>query len=75
MLDALLDVMLLWFNTRGTQARKIAIKHDGKLWNLSFSIDNFFAFVCFSPYIRKIKVLLSQNVSLCQPSTETLLTG
>lgn len=26
-----------------------------KLWNLSFSIDNFFAFVCFSPYIRKKK--------------------
>lgn len=41
----------------------------------SFSIDNFFAFVCFSPYIRKKNVLLSQNVSLCQPSTGALLTG
>lgn len=38
MLDALLDVMLLWFNTRGTQARKIAIKNDG---NVSICTQNY----------------------------------
>lgn len=38
MLDAFLDVMLLWFNTRGTQARKVAIKHNG---NVSICTQNY----------------------------------
>lgn len=82
MLDAFLDVMLLWFNTRGTQARKVAIKHNG---NVSICTQNygiyllalitFLLLFVFRHTSVKKNVLLSQNVSLCQPSTGALLTG